>query len=45
MAVGNGLLYLNFVVFPDVDLLLAARAATAIGIILLNIGLIWHTAG
>jgi hypothetical protein len=45
MAVGNALLYLNFVVYPDVNLIVAARAATTVGIILLNFGLIWHTAG
>ena len=43
MAVNNALLYVNFIVLPDVDLLLAARLATLAGIVLLNIGLIWHT--
>ena len=42
MALNNVLLYLNFVVYPDVDLLLPARFVTAVGIVLLNIGLIWH---
>ena len=42
MGANNVLLYLNFVVLPEVDLLLAARLITAIGVILLNIGLIWH---
>jgi hypothetical protein len=42
MALNNVLLYMNFIVFPDVDLLLASRLATVLGIVLLNIGLIWH---
>ena len=42
MAVNNVLLYVNFVVLPDVDLLLASRLATIVGIVLLNIGLIWY---
>lgn len=45
MAVSNVLLYLNFVVYPEIDLIIAARSVTAVGIVLLNIGLIWHTAG
>jgi Family of unknown function (DUF5985) len=44
MAVSNVLLYLNFIVFPEVDLIVVARLTTAVGITLLNIGLIWHTA-
>jgi hypothetical protein len=44
MAINNVFLYVNFVVFPDVDLMIPARLATAVGIVLLNIGLIWHTA-
>ena len=43
MALNNMLLYLNFVVFPGIDLSMAARLATATGIVLLNIGMIWHT--
>ena len=43
MAANNVLLYANYVVFPDVELLIAARLATVLGIVLLNIGLIWHT--
>jgi hypothetical protein len=42
MALNNVLLYMNFIVLPDVDLLLASRLATVLGIVLLNIGLIWH---
>ena len=42
MALNNVLLYMNFIVLPDVDLLLASRLATVVGIVLLNIGLIWH---
>jgi hypothetical protein len=42
MALNNVLLYINFIVLPDVDLLLASRLATVLGIVLLNIGLIWH---
>jgi hypothetical protein len=44
MAVNNVLLYLHFIVFPEVNLLIAARAVTLVGIVLLNIGLIWHAA-
>lgn len=43
MAINNGLLYINFVVLPDIDLLLATRIATVTGIVLLNVGLILHT--
>jgi hypothetical protein len=43
MALNNVLLYMNFIVLPHVDLLLASRLATVLGIVLLNIGLIWHT--
>ena len=43
MAVNNVLLYVNFVVLPNVDLLMTARVVTTVGIVLLNIGLIWHT--
>jgi hypothetical protein len=42
MALNNVLLYVNFVVLPEVDLLVAARIVTVVGIVLLNIGLIWH---
>jgi hypothetical protein len=42
MAANNGLLYANYVIFPEVDLLLAARIVTLIGIVLVNFGLIWH---
>lgn len=42
MAASNALLYLNFVVFPEVDLLTFARLTAVVGIVLLNIGLIWH---
>lgn len=42
MAANNSLLYANFIIFPDVDLLTAARIATLIGIIMVNYGLIWH---
>jgi hypothetical protein len=43
MAANNVLLYMNYIVFPDVDLLMASRLATVLGIVLLNIGLIWHS--
>jgi Family of unknown function (DUF5985) len=43
MALNNVLLYVNFIVLPEVDLLLASRLTTAVGIVLLNIGLIWHS--
>lgn len=42
MGINNVLLYANFVLLPELDLLLAARLVTALGIVLLNIGLIWH---
>lgn len=43
MALNNVLLYANFVLLPNVDITLAARLLTMVGIVLLNIGLIWHT--
>ena len=42
MALNNVLLYVDFVLLPDVDLELTSRLATVLGIVLLNIGLIWH---
>jgi hypothetical protein len=42
MALNNTLLYLNWYVFPEVELRVAARLVTIAGIALLNIGLIWH---
>jgi hypothetical protein len=42
MAANNLLLYANFVLLPEVDLLMAARLVTVVAIVLLNIGLIWH---
>jgi hypothetical protein len=42
MAANNALLYANFVIFPDIDLLMAARIVTLLGILLVNFGLIWH---
>lgn len=42
MALNNVLLYVNVIAPPEVDLLLASRLATVLGIVLLNIGLIWH---
>jgi hypothetical protein len=43
MAANNALLYANFVVFPEIDLLMAARGATLVGVVLLNFGLVWHS--
>lgn len=43
MAANNVLLYVNFVVLPDVDILIAAKLFTLAGIVVLNIGLIWHS--
>lgn len=43
MTANNILLYANFVIFPDVDLLTAATIVSLIGIALVNFGLIWHT--
>ena len=42
MAANNVLLYANFIIFPTVDLLTAARAATLVGVLAVNFGLIWH---
>ena len=42
MTGNNLLLYVNYFILPNVDLVLAARLVTAAGIILLNVGLIWH---
>lgn len=42
MTANNILLYVNYYVLPDVDLLMAARLVMAAGTLLLNIGLIWH---
>jgi hypothetical protein len=43
MAANNVLLYANFIIFPNVDLLTVARLVTLIGILFVNYGLIWHT--
>jgi hypothetical protein len=43
MAVNNAILYANFILLPDVDLLTASRLATLVGILVLNFGLIWHS--
>ena len=43
LALHNVFLYLNFVVFPDIDLLIPARLVAVVGIMLLNFGLIWHS--
>jgi hypothetical protein len=42
MTANNLLLYVNFIVLPDVELLIAARLAAVLGIVLLNIGLICY---
>jgi hypothetical protein len=42
MTANNVLLYSNVVWFPDIDILIMARSATVLGIVLLNIGLIWY---
>jgi hypothetical protein len=42
MTANNVLLYSNVVWFPDFDILIMARSATVLGIVLLNIGLIWY---
>jgi hypothetical protein len=42
MSLNNLLLYANYFVFPEIDLLLAARLTTLVGVVLLNVGLIWH---
>jgi hypothetical protein len=42
MTGNNVLLYANFVIFPDIDLLTAATIVSLIGIVLVNFGLIWH---
>lgn len=43
MTINNILLYANLVLLPDIDITLAARLVTMVGIVLLNVGLIWHT--
>jgi hypothetical protein len=43
MAANNVMLYVNFIILPEVDLLMVARLCTVVGIVLLNIGMIWHT--
>jgi hypothetical protein len=43
MALNNALLYVDLVVLPDIDLSIPARVCTVLGIVLLNIGLIWHS--
>ena len=42
MTANNALLYVNFVVLPDIDLLMVARLAAVLGVLLLNIGLICY---
>ena len=42
MTANNLLQYANFIVFPDVDILIVARSTAVIGIVLLNIGLICY---
>ena len=42
MTANNLLLYVNFIVLPDVELLIAARLAAVLGVVLLNIGLICY---
>ena len=42
MTANNLLLYVNFILLPDVDILIAARLAAVLGIVLLNIGLICY---
>jgi hypothetical protein len=42
MTANNLLQYVNFIVFPDVDILIIARLSAALGIVLLNIGLICY---
>lgn len=43
MGVNNLLLYLNFIIFPEVELLIVARIAMVFSVLVLNFGLIWHT--
>lgn len=43
MAANNALLYVNFIVLPEVDLLMLARLAMVVGVVLLNFGLVWHS--
>jgi hypothetical protein len=42
-ALHNVFLYVNFVILPQIDLLIAARLVAVAGIMLLNFGLIWHS--
>ena len=42
MTANNVLLYINFILLPEVDILIVARLAAMVGIVLLNIGLICY---
>ena len=45
LALGNVLLFVDLIVFPDVDLLLWRNLAVFIGVALLIYGLIWDAEG
>ena len=42
MTANNVLLYINFILLPDIDILVVARLTAVVGIVLLNIGLICY---
>jgi hypothetical protein len=42
MTANNVMLYVNFIVLPDVDILIFARLAAVLGVVLLNVGLICY---
>ena len=42
MTANNVLLYVNFILLPDVDILIFARLAAVVGVVLLNVGLICY---
>jgi hypothetical protein len=42
MTANNLLLYINFIVLPNVDILIVARLIAVLGVVLLNVGLICY---
>jgi hypothetical protein len=42
MGANNVLLYIHYATPPGIDLLMAARLVTLLGILLVNFGLIWY---
>lgn len=42
MTINNVLLYINFIVLPDIDILIIARLTAVLGVVMLNVGLICY---